>query len=353
MLPPAPPLTRLNVGSLAEDILKGNLIVFLGAGASLSSPLPGKPNCTLPSASRLSRILLAQLYRDPGYKQEINRCIHLQLSSNLSLAAQYCASVADEDWVYNKLTSVFTGDYQPTDLHRALASVTKRQERHSPKYPRHAPLVLTTNYDMIVEKALSEIGQCFDQIVYRSTPFTLPDGELDRKGYFLRTKSDFDPVAGKWSTSRTVIEDPAKDTGISVTGDVYEHLHTRPVLLKIHGSRHDSNALASYIITQDHYIRYLSQMNAKSFLPAQLINILRNHRYLFLGYSLTDSNVHAQLSQFWDLQPVQTRHYAIRRNPTAVEVQLWKQRGVDIYNGDLNDFGADLLRELQSRAPLP
>ena len=41
------------------------------------------------------------------------------------------------------------------------------------------------------------------------------------------------------------------------------------------------------------------------------------------------------------------RHYAIQLDPEPIEVELWKQRNVNVYHGDLAEFCTRIMSSLE------
>ena len=81
------------------------------------------------------------------------------------------------------------------------------------------------------------------------------------------------------------------------------------MIVKIHGAVDRSGAEDdSYVITEDHYIDYLTRSDIASLLPvavaAQAASV---SHFLFLGYGMRDWNLRVILHRIWGAQ---TRNYA-------------------------------------------
>ena len=104
------------------------------------------------------------------------------------------------------------------------------------------------------------------------------------------------------------------------------------MILKIHGAvdRVDSEWGDSYVITEDHYIDYLTRTDIAGLLPVTLGAKLRRSHFLFLGYSMRDWNLRVILHRIWGQQKLNYKSWAIQVDPEAIEREFWQKRGVDI-----------------------
>ena len=116
----------------------------------------------------------------------------------------------------------------------------------------------------------------------------------------------------------------------------------RPVILKIHGfvdREHSSDDNDdSYVITEDHYIEYLTRMDLDNLIPVKVLERLRNCHFLFLGYSLTDWNLRAILYKLWTDRRRERDWWAIQVNPGELERKSWRRRGVEILDVPLDVY---------------
>jgi SIR2-like domain len=108
------------------------------------------------------------------------------------------------------------------------------------------------------------------------------------------------------------------------------------------------------IITEDDYVDFMVNSGGKIspfFPPTSLLAAYKKRRFLFLGYSLYDWNFRAFLRMLTIRNALSgseaRRHYAIQLNPEPIEVELWKQRNVNVYHGDLTKFCKRIIRSLE------
>ena len=160
-----------------------------------------------------------------------DRSLYPDSDLDLLRVSQFVDATLGERQLYRYLHSIFDSDYPPTSLHRLLARLPPLLRERGVQQP----LVLTSNYDDLVERALTEAGEPFDVVWYeakRGPP----------QGRFLHRAP-----SGERRTDR---DRPNKYTGLD--------LGERSVILKLHGAidRTDANR-DSYVITEDSYIDYL------------------------------------------------------------------------------------------------
>jgi hypothetical protein len=113
----------------------------------------------------------------------------------------------------------------------------------------------------------------------------------------------------------------------------------RSILVKIHGAVDRSNAEQdSYVITEDHYIDYLTRTNLRSLMPSMLVAKLQKVSFLFLAYGLRDWNLRAILRQIRDEQKFNYQSWAIQLNPEALDQKFWAQHGVEVIDAQLEQY---------------
>jgi hypothetical protein len=204
-----------------------------------------------------------------------------------------------------------------------------RAKGHRPDYP----LIVTTNYDDLMERALREAGQPYDVVAYVAV------GE--QLGKFLH----WPPAGGTPpATAPVLIERPNEYHGFA--------LEERPVVLKIHGAidRALSGERDSFVITEDHYIEYLTHTDVSNLIPVTLLNKLTRSNILFLGYSLSDWNLRAILHRIWGEQRLSWKSWAVQLDPDPIESEFWEQRNVEILNLPLSTY-VSRLQEVAEALP--
>jgi hypothetical protein len=309
-------------GMMANAIKEGWVIPFLGAGASLC----GRPDNTVwdpaktdyvPDSRQLASYLVKQL--------------HLQTSpdieGDLLRASQYISIEMGDKPLYQKLHSIFATPYKPTPLHRLLAEVP-----HILREKGYAPvnqLVMTTNYDNLMEQAFYDAGVAYDLIYYESKNVDKHFGKLCQR-----------------------LPDGTVKLIRGGNGHQDISLGQRPVIIKIHGAVHGAaHELAdqdSYVITEDDYIDYLTHTEISRLFPSNVASKISDSHFLFLGYSLRDWNLRAILRQIEMSQKLPAKSWAIQRTPKKIDIAMWANHRVEIIDMDLKPYVDRLGQKLRA-----
>jgi hypothetical protein len=171
-------------------------------------------------------------------------------------------------------------------------------------------LIVTTNYDNLMERALDHVGVEYRRIIQ-------PIGGFDEK-----TRRDLNDELADW-------------------GD-------RLILYKIHGSLLHSGADPSteeVLVTEEDYIRYLTIANVQGRgVPNIVAGMLTASTILFLGYSLEDWDFRTIFKSL--IEPLgrhtQFRSFAFQRKPSPHWTKFWTAKHVDILDMDVSKFAEKL-----------
>lgn len=299
--------------TVIKAITDGRVVPFLGAGANLCGRPPGlswQRGQYLPHGGELSAYLAHNFGYPPDEVQDLVR------------VSQYVTVMTGSGPLYDELHRLFEGEYPPTALHRFLAALPAllREKGYPPRYQ----LIVTTNYDDLMERTFREAGEAFDLVTYVAEgpdrgKFThwLPDGEV------------------------YLIERPNEYRGLS--------LDQHPAILKIHGTvDRRSPERDSFVITEDHYIDYLTRTDISNLVPVMLAAKLKKSHFLFLGYSLRDWNLRVILHRIWGEQKLTYKSWAIQLHPQPIDQEFWRKRDVDIFDVALEKYVAALSDRLQA-----
>jgi hypothetical protein len=222
--------------------------------------------------------------------------------------------------LYDRLHKLFDANYPVTELHALLASLPGMLRAKG--YPNPYQLVMTTNYDDLLERAFAIAGEPCDVVWY------VADG--DSRGKF-RHRTPEGQVR--------LIDKPNEYSALS--------LKDRSVILKIHGAISRVNAEDdSYVIAEDHYIDFLTRADMAGLVPVTLAAKVKKSHFLFMGYSLADWNMRVILQRIWGGQQLTYKSWAIQRAPRELDIEFWKKRGVDILDVELAAYVAGLRARL-------
>jgi hypothetical protein len=346
-------------------IKQGEVIPFLGAGASLS----GRPSDVewtdeaqfLPTGGELASLLADDAQFPPSellelcnqYREDLNN-IQAQLEEaqsklesmraerkaiksiqdpineaqtkladlergiqsldDLAKVASFYQEQGDRPALRLRLRELFLKDYQPGKVHEFLADV-------------ETPLlIVTTNYDDLIEQAFDNKNKPYHLVVH---PTDLPADEASVLWWKPREK---DPEIRPPNALRIRFDD------------------NTTIIYKMHGSidRH-TNRWDSYVITEEDYVEFLSRMTSNSAVPARLMAEFSKKRFLFLGYGLGDWNLRVILKNLQSAVASQRKgkdyhrgdelkSWAIQYRPTDLEEYLWNARNVNIHDEDVDVF---------------
>jgi hypothetical protein len=300
--------------TVVRAISEGRVIPLLGAGVNLCGRPKGlewRRGQYLPSAAELAAYLAGYFEYPTADLQDLIR------------VSQYASVMTGLGPLYEELHQVLDADYPSTSLHRFLAALPGiLRAQGTPRYQ----LILTTNYDDALERAFREAGEPYDLVWY------IAEGEHRGKFYHL-------PPDGRGR----IIDKPNKYLGFA--------LDKRTVIAKIHGAVDRLQPERdSFVITEDHYIDYLTRTEVANLVPVQLAAKLRRSHFLFLGYSMRDWNLRVILHRIWGQQALDYKSWAIQVDPEPIDREFWSKRGVDILKIRLEDYVDALAERLQQQS---
>jgi hypothetical protein len=321
---------------VADQIKKGVVTPFLGAGASLlDRPANGfQRGESLPTGSELARMLATVVkYPDEAGLEDLLK------------VSEYFEAVRDEVSLYEELHGVFAIEFRLNALHRFLARLPAYLRAQTPARPPQ--LIITTNYDDALERAFDEAGEEYDLVWYEAK-------QADEAFARFRHKPPGEEAVVITSPNSYEAVDPGK----------------RTVILKLHGIVDRSNVEnSSFVVTEDSYIDYL---RANEFgLPFAIPQRMAQSNFLFLGYSMRDWNMRVILSRIWRDRRLGRRSWSVQLRPNndakaMIEETLWQRRGeVALRYASLEEYVARLealvfedetaprATEAQAAAPTP
>jgi nucleoside phosphorylase len=219
--------------------------------------------------------------------------------------------------LYNKLYDIFQ-EIECKDsqaLHAFLATLPDLM--YSNGIPRRSPglpyqLIVTTNYDDMLEKVFKKKGQRVDIVFY------VADG--DDRGHFKHKsfEGNVKPI-----DTKDYKELPLR----SPWGNAKQ---PRPIILKLFGTC-DRETESQFITTEDHLTLLLNNLAEK--LPTSLMSVLHQSSILFMGYTPSDTDldriVHClwspahrmQANKSWLLHEAQ---------PGEIEKAIWDTRNTEL-----------------------
>jgi SIR2-like domain len=305
--------------TVVKGLLDGRVVPLLGAGVNLC----GRPEDArfeigkhLPNGPELAQYL-AERFSYPADED----------MSELVRVSQYASVLEGSGPLYEELHYVFDADYPPTPLHSFLAGLPRffRARGLPPRYQ----LVVTTNYDDALECAFKAEDEPYDLVTYIA--------EGPSRGNFVHAPPGEPPRLIEKANQYTELPVDARGNP------------ERTVILKIHGTvdREVPPDWDSFVITEDHYIEYLTRSDISAFMPATLAAKMKRSHFLFLGYSLRDWNLRVILHRIWGEQHLSYNSWAIQLRPQRLEQEFWDKRNVEIFDVALEHYVERLAARMQ------
>lgn len=269
----------------------GKCLAFLGAGASGSYSKNGEKISGLPDGGRLVKIIA-------------DKCgLNNSQYHDLAKIAEYFVYTRNGDRgdLENLLQQTIYAVPQPRPIHTAIAQLTLIN------------IIITSNYDLMLETALNTYGRTTQRHVY--------DPQDTKTGHF----------EGKFFWNEKDI-----------------------ILHKMHGSIDNPRSL---VITESDYIRYLASLtDIDRGMPEYFRKfVIPQHTLLFLGYSLEDWNFRViwegVLSSYHATGAPQRDAFALVKDPQDFQRNFWARRNIDIIKCDLTDFAMKLAKQFNLEIP--
>jgi DNA-binding SARP family transcriptional activator len=241
--------------------------------------------------------------------------------ADLARVSQYVATMQGSGPLYDELHALFEAAVEPRPLHRFLAALPPTlRDRGVPHQ-----LIVSTNYDLALERAFEEAGEELDIVAYVATG--------PHRGRF-------------WH--RAPGEAPRRiDVPNTYASEL--SLERRTILLKLHGAVDPlpEREWESFVITEDDYIDYLGHSQLAAVVPVSLAAKLRRSHFLFLGYEMADWNLRLILNRMWGERPVGYRSWAVQRSPSPLAQAFWRRYDVTPLDLDPESYVELLERRLE------
>lgn len=229
--------------------------------------------------------------------------------------------------LWDVLSDVIARKDRPTLTHRLLAEAA---EEHLRSKDALDYLIITTNYDCLMEKALDE----------RKVPYVV-----------LAMKRADQKVVLRFSGVEGADQLKKRNSGKYPNYFTLMKPSSMVVLYKIHGCLNPELDVADegIVITDDDYVNYISQMNTPNgAIPSYVNELMRDKSFLFLGYSLSDWNVR---SVFETLRKRRNpdefkQDFSVMYSVKPFEKIFFQKNEVIILETDLNSFYSGIVANL-------
>jgi SIR2-like domain len=262
------PSAAVAIDDVAAAVAQGKCILFLGAGAH--SPPPQGSAYAYPEAERPP--LGSTLSRQLAEKCNVATRFPNESLDNLQRMSLFFETEKGRKKLVEEIRDAVQTDKRPSPLLRALAELD-------------FPLIITTNFDRLFERALVDAGK--------------------------------DPQVSVYSPDSN---DP--------TEDYEEPKSSAPFLFKIHGDVNDAESL---VVTDEDYIQFVLRMSDKAPydpVPLTLRFYLMKWTTLFVGYSLVDYNLRLLFKTLrWHIDKAKIPDtYSVDLHPDPLIFDVWHQQ---------------------------
>jgi SIR2-like domain len=264
-------------------------------------------------------------------------------------ASSYLAYRKRREEFWGDLYGLFENKQQPTSTQQLVALAASNYiQANRDDFTAHDFLIVTTNYDSLLENALQAVQP--DPVPYYV--LTVPTAEPLRvdlrfssgvRDYLGVNDAQFKKIA------RSALVEP--DYTLAKTPDQFSGLINTPrplvTVYKIHGSLHPGATpdTDGVVITNEDYVNFLSVNRV----PAAIIKRLRGLSLLLLGYSFSDWNVR---SLYRDMTAYRvgkgntvTGDYAVLYDPSPYETGFFDSNRIDIVDTTLDVFCQRMLAQ--------
>lgn len=306
----------LHFQTVVNAFKSGGIVPFLGLNINLSSRPSGtawKFRENLPSYNDLTSYLSTAF---PFPKEEYQ---------TITRVAEYITLTRGTSELFTTLQSIYKVNYPPTPLHQFAASIPSLFRGNDAQDRQQ--IVISTNYDDVLERTLKELGEPFELLVYMARGKNA--GKFQHLSFDGTSQKEID-----------IIDKPNEYEGLLDKSP--------PILVKMHGTINQPASKDSFVIAENHFLDYFAQGDIVKIIPKTLHDELLDRQFLFMGQDLSSWNVRRVIKKLWGNQERQDTSWAIQPNPTPFERVFWEDLGVKIIDRDLDWYLVTLLEYLQN-----
>lgn len=248
---------------LLDQIKEGNVVLFLGSGALIGAS--HKKGNKAPIGKELAN-LLVEKFLEADLKD-----------SSLAIVSELAISEFDL-YTVQKFIADYFEDFEPSDFHLKI-----------PLFNWKA--IVTTNYDLIIEKTYSKVSEKQQTLVK-----FIKDERIDDK---LKTVNDLQYI-------------------------------------KLHGCITEiNNPQLPLILTTDQYVTHKKNRER---IFERVVDLARNHTFLFIGHSLEDSDIREILLKLDNDLTYRMRSYFIAPNIKPAIERMLQTKKITTLNLTLSSF---------------
>jgi hypothetical protein len=283
---------------IVTAVKAGHCSLFMGAAVHAAPP-DNHPVYRFPPEKLppIGKGLARELSSDPDYQKRFPK----DDVSNLAAVAQTYESLHQRKALVDRVRELVENDKEPSPVLRALAEMD-------------FPVIVTTNYDTLFQKALGLAGK----VPFLST-------------YQCNEGSPM-PV-------------PVRDMTMTPTA-------REPFLYKMHGDIQTGDSL---VLTDEDYIQFILRMRDQhplNSIPNAVMEAIKVAPTLFVGYCLRDYNLRVLLKRLRQIDPGNVPPaYSIDLSPDPIIWDVWsaRRRYVNFVTLNVWEFVPRLYREVKGK----
>ncbi len=248
----------------------------------------------------------------------------------LTSIASYFETHEGRKDLWDLLKQVITPKNTPTRTHKLLA---KAAQYHLQQKGAGDYLIITTNYDCLMENALDNMTNELDQPAPPVPYVVLTTRKGDPK-VLIRCSEAVE--------NREVLKTRYWNKSYP-SSFVLSKSQSLVIIYKIHGCLHPDLAYEDegLVISDNDYVDYVSQMSKIGIIPATVSELMRDKRMWFLGYSLSDWNVRSiyeTVKRKSDPDGKNIKDYSVMYSVGDFESLFFEKNNITIFQASLNEF---------------
>ena len=226
--------------------------------------------------------------------------------------------------LYDELHALFSEESEPGPVERFLARLPALARTRETEHQ----LIVTTGYGRALEAAFEAEGEAVDVVWYAATG--------PERGKFIHRSPD---------GTETLVAVPNTYGELSLAE---RPVSSSSMARSICGPSADGRASSSARTITSATSRRPSW---QTFVPVTLAAKLRRSHLLFIAYPVVEWSLRVFLHRVFADQPISYRSWAVLPGAQPIQRELWRQRGVDLYDVPLDEFVAGLERRLAGVVP--
>ncbi len=258
----------------------------------------------------------------------------------LTSIASYYERLEGRKDLWELLRDVIGPKKTPTRTHRLLAEATRY---HLAQKGAGDYLIITTNYDVLMENALDDL-----KVPYVVLTTNRIDPKKGDPKVLIRCSENVD--------NRAVLRNKYWDKAYPGNFVLSAKAQSVVIVYKIHGCLHPDFTYENegLVISDNDYVNYVSQMSRVGIIPVTVSDLMREKRFWFLGYSLSDWNVRSiyeAIKQKSDPDR-QNKDYSVMYSVGDFESLFFEKNDIVIFQASLNEFVDGLIKALPTRVQI-